>query len=59
LPPYSDGSGLSCGSGGLFDKQRHPGGRMNVGFADGHVESVLIDPGVLSQISLCEDFGRN
>lgn len=59
LPPYSTKQGLSCGSGSLFDKMRHPGGRMNVGFADGHVENVLIDPGALSQISLCQDFGRN
>jgi prepilin-type processing-associated H-X9-DG protein len=39
----------------LIDKVRHRG-RINVGFADGHAESLLIDPGTLDAVSTDLDF---
>ena len=48
-------TGKQCGSGSLFDKTRHRG-RINIGFADGHVASLVIDPGELSAVSLNLDF---
>jgi prepilin-type processing-associated H-X9-DG protein/prepilin-type N-terminal cleavage/methylation domain-containing protein len=58
--PAGNGSGKAgVGSGELFDKLRHPGRRMNVGFADGHVEGVIIEPGDLKDISFTVDFPIN
>jgi len=58
--PAGDGSGKGgVGSGELFDKLRHPGRRMNIGFADGHVDGVVIAPGDLKQVSFTVDFPVN
>ena len=48
-------TGKQCGSGALFDKTRHRG-RINIGFADGHVAGMMIDQGELSHVSLNLDF---
>lgn len=53
--PAGDNSGGSCGDGSLYDVFRHKG-RMNIGFADGHVISAQITPKELSHYSLNVDF---
>jgi prepilin-type processing-associated H-X9-DG protein len=45
----------NCSTWDLIDSIRHRG-RMNVAFADGHVENVLLSEGTLSQISMNKDF---
>ena len=54
---YAVGKGADKGAGDkeLLDKNRHKG-RMIVGFADGHVDNVLLSDGVLDKISLSVDF---
>jgi prepilin-type processing-associated H-X9-DG protein/prepilin-type N-terminal cleavage/methylation domain-containing protein len=47
-----------CGEWTLLDPTRHRN-RMNVAFADGHVENVPLDPGSLDKISLDVDFPAN
>jgi prepilin-type N-terminal cleavage/methylation domain-containing protein/prepilin-type processing-associated H-X9-DG protein len=42
----------------LLDKNRHKG-RILVGFADGHVENLVLDVGVLTHVSLSMDFGKS
>lgn len=54
--PASNNSGKGCGSGSLYDVTRHRG-RINIGCADGHVDSVPITPGDLKAYSLNVDFG--
>jgi prepilin-type processing-associated H-X9-DG protein len=48
----------SCANWDLIDGVRHRG-RMNVAFADGHVENVLLEEGALSKISMNKDFPGN
>jgi prepilin-type processing-associated H-X9-DG protein/prepilin-type N-terminal cleavage/methylation domain-containing protein len=52
--PHS-GPAKDCGEWNLIDTNRHRG-RMNVGFVDGHVQNVLLDPGNLDQIYMDVDF---
>jgi prepilin-type processing-associated H-X9-DG protein len=52
------GSPKDCGDPQLFDKNRHRG-RLMVGFADGHVDNVVIEAGTLDKISLNMDFQVN
>ena len=52
------GAPKDCGAAALLDKNRHRG-RMNVGFADSHVENVPIALGDLDKISLDLDFPSN
>jgi prepilin-type processing-associated H-X9-DG protein len=47
-----------CSNWDLIDTARHRG-RMNVAFADGHVENVLLDEGTLAKISMNKDFLAN
>jgi prepilin-type N-terminal cleavage/methylation domain-containing protein/prepilin-type processing-associated H-X9-DG protein len=47
-----------CSNWDVIDSNRHRG-RMNVGFADGHVENVPLTEGALSQISANKDFPAN
>jgi prepilin-type processing-associated H-X9-DG protein/prepilin-type N-terminal cleavage/methylation domain-containing protein len=47
-----------CSTWDLIDFRRHRG-RMNVAFADGHVENVVLSEGALSQISMNKDFSAN
>jgi prepilin-type processing-associated H-X9-DG protein len=59
-PPNNPRSGKnapggSCAAWDLFDMTRHRG-RINVGFADGHVESVMLTEGDLAKISLNKGF---
>jgi prepilin-type processing-associated H-X9-DG protein len=49
-PPPGD-----CANWDLIDSTRHRG-RMNVAFADGHVENVLLEEGTLAQINYNKDF---
>ena len=42
----------------LLDRNRHKG-RIIVGFADGHVENLILDVGVLTHVSLSMDFGNS
>jgi prepilin-type processing-associated H-X9-DG protein len=51
----STGSPKDCGDKTLLDKVRH-GGRINIGFADGHAASVVLNEGELDKISLDIDF---
>jgi prepilin-type processing-associated H-X9-DG protein/prepilin-type N-terminal cleavage/methylation domain-containing protein len=53
--PPGDGTGGGCGDGSLYDVFRHRG-RMNIGFADGHVISAMITPKELVHYSLNVDF---
>jgi prepilin-type N-terminal cleavage/methylation domain-containing protein/prepilin-type processing-associated H-X9-DG protein len=54
--PAGNGSGKGCGSGSLYDVTRHRG-RINIGCADGHVDSAPITPGDLKAFYLNVDFG--
>lgn len=47
-----------CSTWDLIDTKRHRG-RMNVAFADGHVENYLISEGELSKISMNKGFPAN
>jgi prepilin-type processing-associated H-X9-DG protein/prepilin-type N-terminal cleavage/methylation domain-containing protein len=47
-----------CANWDLIDTVRHRG-RMNVAFADGHVENVVIEEGALGKISMNKDFPAN
>jgi prepilin-type processing-associated H-X9-DG protein/prepilin-type N-terminal cleavage/methylation domain-containing protein len=47
-----------CANWDLIDTVRHRG-RMNVAFADGHVENVIIEEGALGKISMNKDFPAN
>jgi prepilin-type processing-associated H-X9-DG protein len=55
---FRGGTPHDCGELALLDKTRHRG-RINVGFADGHVENVFIEEGTLEKISLDKDFPIN
>ena len=54
---YAIGTGADKGAGDkqLLDKNRHKG-RIVVGFADGHVDNVMLSGGDLDKISLSIDF---
>ena len=52
------GGSKDCGSTEMFDKTRH-NGRISIGFADGHVENVVISNGDLDKINLNADFPLN
>jgi prepilin-type processing-associated H-X9-DG protein len=59
-PPNNPHASMSpppgeCANWDLIDTTRHRG-RMNVAFADGHVENVLLDEGTLAKISMNKDF---
>jgi prepilin-type processing-associated H-X9-DG protein/prepilin-type N-terminal cleavage/methylation domain-containing protein len=47
-----------CANWDLIDSVRHRG-RMNVAFADGHVENVLLSERALAEISMNQDFPAN
>ena len=47
-----------CANWDLIDAARHRG-RMNVAFADGHIENVLLEEGSLAKISMNRDFPAN
>jgi prepilin-type processing-associated H-X9-DG protein/prepilin-type N-terminal cleavage/methylation domain-containing protein len=47
-----------CANWDVIDTTRHRG-RMNVAFADGHVENVVIEEGALAKISFNKDFPAN
>jgi prepilin-type processing-associated H-X9-DG protein len=44
-----------AGTPSIFDKKRHRG-RINVGFMDGHAQTLPLEPGFLKQVSLNKDF---
>ena len=48
----------NCCNWDVIDATRHRG-RMNVAFADGHVENVLLAEGTLAKISMNKDFPAN
>ena len=54
--PAGNNTGKNCIAGTLYDVTRHHG-RINIACADGHVDSVAITPGDLSNYSLNLDFG--
>jgi len=53
--PNAKATAKDCGDWDLLDKNRHRG-RINVGFADGHVTTVIISEGDLEKISLNRGF---
>jgi prepilin-type processing-associated H-X9-DG protein/prepilin-type N-terminal cleavage/methylation domain-containing protein len=62
-PPNNPHTSMSppagyCSTWDLIDSLRHRG-RINVAFADGHVENVVLSEGALSQISMNKDFPAN